>query len=199
MKTYDMSDMAKKLSNSTVDLVDKKSLATILGVKNERSLYQVVFKLITSGWLNKIERNKYKIANRNIHDFEIANFIYQPSYISFESALNYWGVLSQFPFEITSATLKQSEVKNIDQKVFGYNRVNKKYFGGFVKVNNYLIASAEKALVDQIYLWSKGLKQLNWSEYDLSRIDMKMVKKIVTNMKLINKLENYVGKGGINA
>jgi len=197
METYNLSDIAKKLSNSTVGLVDVKSLEILLGINSKRNLYNVLSKLIASQWLTKIERNKYKINNRNLHDFEIANFIYQPSYISFESALNYWGVLSQFPFEITCATLKKSKVKKVDDKVFGYNRMAHKYFGGFVKVNNFLIASGEKALADQIYLWSKGLKQLNWNEYDLSRIDMKMVKKLVTNMKLIKKLENYKGIGGI--
>lgn len=197
METYNLSDLTKKLSNSAVGLLDIKTLGILLEIDNERNLYNVLFKLIASQWLTKIERNKYKINNRNIHDFEIANFIYQPSYISFESALNYWGVLSQFPFEITGATLKKSKVKKIDDKVFGYNRITYKYFGGFVKVKNFLIASAEKALADQIYLWSKGLKQLNWNEYDLSRIDMKVVNKLVADMKLTKKLENYKSIGGI--
>lgn len=197
METYNLSDISKKLSNSPVGLVDIKSLGILLGINSERNLYNVLSKLIASQWLIKIERNKYKINNRSLHDFEIANFIYQPSYVSFESALNYWGVLSQFPFEITCATLKKSKVKKIDNKIFGYNRIIHKYFGGYIRVNNFIIASAEKALADQIYLWSKGLKQLNWGEYNLSLINMKLVKKLVIDMKLIKKLENYVGNGGI--
>jgi predicted transcriptional regulator of viral defense system len=197
METYDVAYITKKLSSSTVSLIDVKTLGILLDIDNERNLYNMLTKLTESQWLIKIERNKYKIGNRKIHDFEMANFLYQPSYISFESALNYWGVLSQFPFEITSATLKKSKVKKLDDKVFGYNRVSKKYFGGFVKENGFLIASSEKALVDQIYLWSKGLKQLNWDEYDLSRVNMRMIKKMVTEMKLNKKLENYIGKGKI--
>lgn len=196
MKTYDLSDMAKKLSNSVTGLVDKKSLSLILGVNGERNLYLVISKLIASGWLVKIERNSYKINNRVLHDFEIANFVYQPSYVSFETALNYWGILSQFPFEITSATLKNSKIKTIDDKIFGYSRINKKYYSGFVKVDNFLIASPEKALFDQIYLWSKGLKQLSWDEYDLTRIDKVVVKKMLLGLSLNKKFKKYIGKGG---
>ena len=129
-----------------------------------------------------------------IHDFEMANFVYQPSYVSFESALNYWGILSQFPFEITSATLKTSREKKIGGKLYGYNKVDKRYYGGFIKVDGFLVATKEKALVDQIYLWSKGLKQLNWNEYDLSRVDNKLINKMLVELKIYKKLERYIGK-----
>lgn len=158
MKTYDLSNLANKLLNSKVKLVDKKSLGLILGVDNERNLYLIISKLIQSDWLVKIERNKYKINNQKVYDFELANFIYQPSYVSFESALNYWGILSQFPFEITSATLKSGKLKINDDKNFSFTKIDKKYYSGFVKVDNFLIASRKKALFDQIYLWNKGLK-----------------------------------------
>jgi len=102
---YDLSEMAKKLSITTVGLVDIGSMATLLGVRQERNLYKIIAKLIASNWLTKIERGKYQINSIKIHDFEMANFVYQPSYVSFESALNYWGILSQFPFEITSLSL----------------------------------------------------------------------------------------------
>jgi len=189
MKTYDLSGLTNKLLNSKVNLIDKKSLSLILNIGNERSLYLIISKLITSGWLVKIERNKYKINNQDIHDFEIANFIYQPSYISFESALNYWGILSQFPFEVTSATLKNSKVKKSNDKNFGYNKISKKYYFNFIKVNNFLIASPEKALFDQIYLWSKGLKQLNWDEYDLTKINKVNLKKMLSVLNLGKKLD----------
>ena len=188
MKTYDLSELTNRLLNADINLVDKNSLKLILGVEDQRNLFLIIRKLISSGWLIKIERNKYKINSRPVHDFEIANFLYQPSYISFESALNYWGILSQFPFEITSATLKISRTKINEKKVFSFTRVDKKYYSGFVKVDGFLIASPEKALFDQAYLWTKGLKQLNWDEYDLSRVKKAELKKMLAVLNLDKKL-----------
>ena len=189
MKTYDLSELTNKLLNSKVNLVDKKSLGLILGVDNERNLYLIILKLIQSDWLVKIERNRYKINNQKIHDFELANFIYQPSYVSFESALNYWGILSQFPFETTSATLKNSKLKKNNDKNFSFTKIDKKYYFGFIKVDNFLIASREKALFDQIYLWHKGLKQLNWDEYDLTKVNLIDLKKMLAILNIAKKLD----------
>jgi len=189
MKTYDLSELTNRLLNSRVNLVDKKSLSLILGVDNERNLFLIISKLIQSDWLVKIERNKYMINNQKLHDFELANFIYQPSYISFESALNYWGILSQFPFETTSATLKNSKLKKNNDKNFSFTKIDKKYYFGFIKVNNFLIASREKALFDQIYLWYKGLKQLNWDEYNLTKVNLTNLKKMLVVLNIAKKLD----------
>ena len=188
MKTYDLSQLTNKLVNIEVSLVNKNFLKSIFEITDQRNLFLIINKLVASGWLTKVERDKYKINNHPVHDFELANFLYQPSYISFESALNYWGILSQFPFETTSATLKLSRTKKNDNKIFSFIRLDKKYYFGFEKVDNFLIASPEKALFDQAYLWTKGLKQLNWDEYDLSRIKKAELKKLLTVLNLDKKL-----------
>lgn len=79
--------------------------------------------------LVSIEKNKYLVKGKNVSTFEIANFLYQPSYISLETALNFWGILSQFPYEITSVTLKKSVVKKFDDKVYTYSKISSKYYG----------------------------------------------------------------------
>ena len=188
MKTYDLSQLTNKLSNIGYSLVDKNFLGSFFEITDQRNLFLIIKKLIASGWLIKIERNKYKINNRLVHDFELANFLYQPSYISFESALNYWGILSQFPFEITSATLKISRTKKNNEKTFSFTKLDKKHYFGFKKVDNFLIASPEKALFDQVYLWTKGLKQLNWDEYDFDNVNKTELKKMLSILNLDKKL-----------
>ncbi|MFW5702849.1 MAG: type IV toxin-antitoxin system AbiEi family antitoxin domain-containing protein, partial [Candidatus Dojkabacteria bacterium] len=59
--------------------------------------------------LIQLEKGKYQIAGRSPSDFAIAQFLYSPSYISFETALNYHGILPQFPHEITSATMRRKK------------------------------------------------------------------------------------------
>lgn len=127
----------------------------------------------------------------------MANFIYTPSYISLETALNYFGVLSQFPHEVTSITTKRTKQKDINSKVFSYSRIKKEVFTGYQMIDGILIASPSKAFFDYLYFVSKALRTENYiSEMDLSKIDKAEVKKYldllendkVTNLEvLINK------------
>jgi predicted transcriptional regulator of viral defense system len=73
------------------------------------------------GLIIKSERDKYQISNKTVGDFEMANYLYEPLYLSLETALNYWGVLSQFPFEITSVTIKKSVNKKLNDQIFSYS------------------------------------------------------------------------------
>ena len=42
------------------------------------------------------------------NDFLLANFLYQPSYISLESALSFFGIVTGFAYQITSLTTKKT-------------------------------------------------------------------------------------------
>lgn len=178
MESYNLGLLTKKLLESEFSLYSSKTLRDILEINNERSFYRVVNDFIKNGILTNIERNKYSLVGKNVDTFELANFLYQPSYISLESALNFWGILSQFPFEITSITSKKSFTKHIDDKVFNYSHISPKCFGMFIKKNNILIATPEKALFDQLYLASKGLKTINFDEYSLDNINKKSLLEI---------------------
>lgn len=171
MKTYDMGLLTKKIYDSSLQLFPLKTLRDLLDIEKTSSLFKVVNRLMESGVLIKIERNKYVLKNYTGSEFALANFIYEPSYVSFESALSYYGILSQFPYEITCATVKQTRSKEFNGKQYGYYHLKKELFWGYVKHNNYLIAEKEKALLDQIYLSSKGIKKRHLEEYDLSLID----------------------------
>src|SRR3989344_2883827 len=140
MESYNLGVLTKKLLESGINLVNSKTLKEILSIKNERTFYRIVNDFIKNKILISFEKNKYCVTGKNVSSFEIANFLYQPSYISLETALNYWGILSQFPFEITSITSKKSMTKNIDEKLFTYSHISNKYFGMFTKKEAVLIA-----------------------------------------------------------
>jgi len=173
MKSYNLGVLTKKLFESGIGLVNSKTLKDLLDVKNDRTFYRIVKDFEKNNIVKNIEKNKYCIIGRDVTTFEIANYLYQPSYISLETALNYWGILSQFPFEITSVTSKKSITKNFEDKTYSYSHISNKYFGMFTKKDNVLIALPEKALFDQIYLTSKGIKMAHFDEYDLKNINRK--------------------------
>lgn len=194
MESYSLTLLTKKLLESGLVVLTSKTLKDLLGIKSERTYYRIVNDFIKNDVLISLEKNKYCLTGKNINTFEMANFLYQPSYISLETALNYWGILSQFPFEITSITSKKGITKKFDEKIYNYSHIASKYFGMFTKKNNTLIALPEKALFDQLYLASKGLKLINFDEYDLKNINLKTFLNICNQLKADKNIMDLVKK-----
>lgn len=92
--------------------------------------------------------------------FLIANHLRDPSYVSLESALSYWGLIPERVFEVSSVTLKTSKVYTNSVGRFSYQHVSSPYyFFGIQRIElapqqMVMIASREKALCDKIVLTS---------------------------------------------
>lgn len=196
MKTYDTSILVKKLYETNLSLLNSRTLMDLFGIKNRRSFFQILLRFQENNLIRKIEKDKYLIVHKNVSDFEIANFLYEPSYISLESALNYWGILSQFPFEITSVTLKKSIAKEADNKLFTYSQLSVNIFGMYQKKDCFLIATPEKAFYDQLYLASKGIRSVDIDEYDLSKLKKSEFLDICSSFKANKKINQLIS--GIN-
>jgi predicted transcriptional regulator of viral defense system len=192
MERYNLVAITKRIYDSRLSFFTIKTLKDILEVRKESSLFPVIKNLLRAGILVKIERDKYLLKGAKVHDFALANFIYRPSYISFESALNFYGILSQFPYEVTSVTLKKTVKKTFENKVFVYNHIKMDLFWGYKKQDNFLIAFPEKALLDQLYLTAKGYKNINLDEYDLSRISTLRLKKYLRKYSRTRQFEGTI-------
>lgn len=171
MALYNLSLAVQKLHTSGQKLFNLQSLSRLLDINIPRSARSVVMRLTNDKILTRIAKDTYIITDPPPTRFAIANFLFSPSYVSLETALNYHGILSQFPLEITSVTPKKSTTKQADGQVFGYAHLKQNLFWGYEKINGELIALPEKALLDQIYLTSKGLRRVHFDEYDLTRIN----------------------------
>ncbi len=160
------------------------NIQQLLKIKSTRTLEDLIKRLVDGQILTQLERNKYHVTNTTTSNFEIAQFLYPPSYISFETALNYHGILSQFPTIITSTSLKRSTTKTINNITYSYTKLNSKTFTGYYKEGSYLIAQPAKALFDQLYLITKSTKTEEYlDEMDYSNIDLA---KITQYLKLIS-------------
>lgn len=115
---------------------------------------------------------------------EISSLIYSPSYVSLESALSRWGVLSQIPQTLTCVTTKLPRKFNTAFGAIEYRQIKKKYFWGFVQEGSYYIALPEKALLDYLYL-RKGRDIKNiLSELDLKGLSLHKLKTFSKKMGL---------------
>ena len=179
MKTYDLAVLTKRVMEARGPFFTASQLSVLLEISKESSLFKVVQRLLKAGLLVRVERNKYARTDSLGNHFGLANFLYEPSYVSFESALSHWGILSQFPVEVTSATVKLSRRKKFARHIYCYYRLQKVLYWGYLKENGYLIAEPEKAILDQIYLATKGLKSLALEEYDLTGVSLSKLKSYV--------------------
>ncbi len=112
------------------------------------------------GDLIRLKKGNYvvspKIHNQPISNELIANHIYGPSYISFESALSYYNLIPERVLSIRSMTIKRSRKFSTPLGNFEYISTPKKYFEIGIQQNiikgeyAYLIATPEKALCDMI-------------------------------------------------
>jgi predicted transcriptional regulator of viral defense system len=136
-------------------------------------------------------KNKYQFlyAEKMPSDFSIANFLEPFSYISLESALSFYGLIDQFPYRITSISLKKSRQIKIENKIFIYSKIKKDYFKDFIKIDDFLIAKKEKAVFDYTYFVYKGLRSKTVLD------DMKNIffDKKIKNYLIENADKNFYG------
>jgi hypothetical protein len=115
-----------------------------------------IARMIHTGELLQLRRGLYA-TRRGIHPYCLAASIYGPSYVSFETALSYYGLIPEAVYEITSATLKRGkEFENVFGR-FRYRAVPRNVYPiGIERVTEggipFLIASPTKALCDRIAL-----------------------------------------------
>lgn len=174
MALYKKLKIIEFLRKEKLPVVDVRLLKDLTGLTNQQSLASCLKSLVEHEILEKAEKGKYLVKNNLENDFLIANLLYKPSYISLETALNLYGILPQFPMEISSITTKRKKSKNIGGKLYVYYHIDQKYFWGFEKRENALLALPEKALLDSIYLTSKGIKKISIEDLDLSTVNKKV-------------------------
>lgn len=130
-------------------------------------------RFIKAGVLERLGRNVYVPALGSYNLEEIATTLYAPCYISFESALAKYGVLSQIPRTLTCATSRRSKKIRLGGQEVEYRRLKKELFFGYRFLDRIAIAEPEKALLDQLYFVSLGKAILNLEDLDFSKLSKK--------------------------
>jgi len=142
------------------------------------SLYVALSRLSKNNSLIRLTSGIYILADKYNKIDTIANALYQPSYLSFETALSRYGILSQVPYLLTFATSRKSLKKKLGDVAVEYRKLKSNLFFGYEKVDSLFIAAPEKAFLDTLYLISFGKLNINIDSLDLKEIDLKKAKKI---------------------
>ena len=180
-----------RLKELDLKVISPTLLSKVLNIENRHTIYKIFERIEKYKLIQKLIKGKYILSDLQMSDFEKANIILSPSYISLESALSYYGILPQFTYSITSVTTQKSRKYKIKTKEYDYTKIQKAIFSDFVKKDNFLIAIPEKALIDLIYLASKNIGSLNLSDLDLSIINWKTFDKIKMGINY-KPFQNYI-------
>ena len=149
-------------------------------------------------------------TDKNVEPCLLASSISSPSYLSFDWALSYYGLIPEKVRAITSATL-ESRKNKVFENYFGryeYTDIPLEAFSEgltYLEKGEYMvkIATKEKAICDSLCKWRvvkniKELKELLFEdkridEDEFSSCDFKLMKRLATlynktNLKLLIKL-----------
>lgn len=117
-------------------------------------------RLVARGLLIRLKRGWFRFADRPVDELVVAQFLYQPSYVSLETALSIHGVIPDIPAAVTSITTVTTNEFLVEDQIFRYSRIQRPlYFGFELKADpksglNYQLAQPEKAVLDWMYVRS---------------------------------------------
>lgn len=149
--------------------------------ESDQDLRTQLYRFRQRGDLASPKRGVYAFDLDSVNQFQLANLLYQPSYVSLESALNYYGITPGVPQQVTSVNPTQPKKFKTDGNVFVYYRVKKDLFWGYQKVtavensHSFQIAEKEKALLDYFYL--RKIKKIDDLRLDLKEIKSEIYKR----------------------
>jgi predicted transcriptional regulator of viral defense system len=150
------------------------SLQAIFNITRE-SARTTASRLVERGVLIRLRRDLYTLVNRRYSLFSLANALHQPSVISLETALNYWGLIVQVPQTIFSIALSSYRCITDDTE-FIYRRIEPSLFRfAQVKAEDFHITEPEKAFLDTLYMKGKGLVELLPEDVDMGKLDQELL------------------------
>ena len=143
-------------------------------------------RLVKQGKYIPIVKGLYE-TNHTVPGYLLAGSIYGSSYLSFEFALAYYGLIPEAVYTFTSATFEKKK-KKIFKTAFGvftYRDIPAPAYSYGVNIRvegaySYIIASPEKALCDQLYKVEgvKNYQELGHLLWDDLRIDEQELQKL---------------------
>jgi len=148
------------------------------------------------GYIKKLRRGYYMFADLSLNEealFLIANKLYVPSYISFEMALSYYGLIPEGVYSITSVSSKKPVYFKTPIAQFSYRKIKPSLFFGYrlgkYQGQGYKIAEMEKALLDYMYFHPQIADKNDFDEWRfnseefLAKVNMDRLNQYITKFQ----------------
>lgn len=143
-------------TSSELAAVSGKSLSATVQALNYLQKQGVVFKIYRGIWA--------EVLPNSVSLYSVIPFLFpsQRVYVSFISALHFYGIIEQIPQVVTLASTGHSKTVTTKLGTFSVHQIAPAFFDGFdwyKDEGSFLIAEPEKALVDCLYLAGCKKKQ----------------------------------------
>ena len=111
---------------------------------------------LKKGYIKKIIKGTYFFSDLDIDEsmlLAIANKIYKPSYISFETAMSSYRLIPESIYMITSASTRRTSMFETPVARFSYKTIKPALFFGYSLLPGSIkMAFMEKAILDYLYI-----------------------------------------------
>ena len=147
------------------DFFTDTEIKILLPGASDNRRYSLIKRALAKGHLVRVKRGLYclgpKFRKQPLNLYEIANIMYGPSYVSFQSALSFHGWIPEAVHTITSASAKRSREFETPLGQFSFNHVNAHDFLAEVERKEedggaFFMASPERALLDYVFVYRKN-------------------------------------------
>lgn len=197
--------MVKKLQSIVVEerlktlgllVFTPREFQVVFGV-SKKAASMFILNNAKSGLFIKLRNNFYAVKDSNFDYSFIANKLYQPSYVSLETALSHYNIIPEVVYGTTSITTKAPREFSTPIGNFTYQHIKTEAFTGYrlMEIDRFkaLFAEPEKALADYLYFvdlkkvsLNDRLKLKNIDKYKL--IEYGKLFKRPNMLKLINQI-----------
>jgi predicted transcriptional regulator of viral defense system len=165
-----------------ISIFTPRDLMRLFGV-SATAVSFFVFRNTRKGLLIRLKKSQlgslYCLADAMPSPFTVANRLYEPSYISFDTALSFHGLIPETVYTITSATIKPTREFMVNNIRYIYSRIKKTAYTGYQPIvlesTTVLMASPEKALADYLYFVSLKKRDLAYERLGLKKINHKQL------------------------
>ena len=157
---------------------------------------------LKNGLIHHLSRGNY--INSFLYGFpaveDVACFLKPPAYITCEWALNIHGISLQAPVVCTVVTLSTSVGKKRNIQYQGitieFSKISDRLFFGFIKHDNYYLATPEKAILDTLYYrrMIPAFDELDLDDVDYETLVKNAAKFPSTVSRAVNLLMSAIGK-----
>ncbi len=149
------------------------------------------------GYINRISKWRYCFSGWITTEeqlFRISNLIYQPSYISMESALRYYNLIPEWVYQTTACTSKKTQTLSGEKWVFYYYHLAPKLFRWYQFHKNqnseFYLATVEKTICDFFYLKPWNIQK----DFQELRIDTHELKKLTNKDQILDCATKFRNK-----
>lgn len=165
-------EFEQKLNSNGLNIFTPLDIMRLTG-KSEVAVRFSLHRYAKKGVLIRLKKGLYALRAKIPGEFEIANRLYIPSYVSLEYALSFYKLIPETLYTVTSITTKATREFTVSNIAYQYNKIKNELFFGYEPVRKdnvtVLIATPEKAFLDFMYFVSLKKKPMN------ERINIKLL------------------------